>query len=251
MYFYNCNFISIATNIYEEIFNNSLDAKCILDENSQIFAYNSAFSHIFVCDSSCKGKFFNDVTNLRLDLASFNNKTKLHIKYENAKNETYYLEVSCLIINQMGKRLFCLFFEDNTEKLLKEYALQEAEIEKETILDYQTDFVIVQDLDYNILWANKSATEGSNLTLKEMLNRKCYEIWADDNSPCENCSVFRVKQSLKPEEFVRKTRNGTYWLIKASPIFKKDGKLHRILEVAENITHKRTRENYRRKRSPI
>ena len=229
-------------NIYEEIFNNSLDAKCIIDENSQIVAYNSAFSHIFVCDSSCKGKFFNDVTNLRLDLASFNNKTKLHIKYENAKNETYYLEVSCLIINQMGKRLFCLFFEDNTEKLLKEYALQEAEIEKETILDYQTDFVIVQDLDYNILWANKSATEGSNLTLKEMLNRKCYEIWADDNSPCENCSVFRVKQSLKPEEFVRKTRNGTYWLIKASPIFNKDGKIHRILEVAENITHKKEQE---------
>ncbi|MEJ5244787.1 MAG: PAS domain-containing protein [Bacteroidota bacterium] len=230
-------------NIYEEIFNNSLDAKCILDEHSQIVAYNSAFAEIFVCDNSCKGKPFESVTNLQLNLALFDNKNyKLNIKYKNPKNDTFYLEVSCLTINQMGKKLFCFFFENNTEKLLQEFALQDAEIEKEAILDYQTDFVIVQDLDYNILWANKSATEGSNLTLQEMLYRKCYEIWSDDNSPCENCSVFRVKQTLKPEEFIRKTKNGTYWLIKASPIFNKDGKLHRILEIAENITQKKEQE---------
>lgn len=230
-------------NVYEQIFNNSLDAKCILDENYCIIAFNSAFAHIFVCDNSCKGNSFQKVTNLNLDLSLFdNNNFKKNINYINPKNETFYLEVSCLTINQNKKKLFCLFFEDITEKLLQEFALQNAEIEKEAILDYQTDFVILQDLEYNILWANKSAIEGSQLTLKEMLFRKCYEIWSDDNSPCENCSVFRVKQTLKPEEFIRKTKNGTYWLIKASPIFNKDGKLHRILEIAENITQKKEQE---------
>ena len=232
-------------NLFEEIFQNSLDAKCVIDSNFNIKAYNNAFARIFGCERASLDTYFYDTAkiDLKIDFSGNSFDNEIHQLCYTNKGKTYYLEVSFLPLRKNNKiEHLCIFFKDITEKLLKEFAFQNLEIEKETILDNQKEFVILQDLDFNILWANKSAQVGSNLSLDEMRMKKCYEIWSDENSPCENCSVGRVKRTLKYEEFVRKTRNGIYWQIKATPIIDKDGNLHRILEIAENITEKKEQE---------
>ena len=56
-----------------------------------------------------------------------------------------------------------------------------------TILDTMASMVCVTDLDYNLLYVNRSLSEFYGFDRGECLNRKCYKTLFNYNAPCPQC----------------------------------------------------------------
>ncbi len=58
----------------------------------------------------------------------------------------------------------------------------------ETIDAIPDPFLVVSD-DYSIIKANVAMSEVAGTTIKNIVNKKCYEVFASRKSPCENCRM--------------------------------------------------------------
>lgn len=137
---------------------------------------------------------------------------------------------------------------DITARKKAEEALEKAEQEKERILDSLSELVIHQDRDMTILWANRAACESVNLTREQIIGQHCYELWAQRETPCEDCPVVRAMQTGKPEEGERVTPDGRAWFIKASPVRNGYGAIVGAVEVTLDITQRKRAEEELRRR---
>jgi len=127
-----------------------------------------------------------------------------------------------------------------TSKII-EY-LKKSNKQKEMILDTLLELVTLQDLDHKILWANKAAHSTYEcVTTKTdgIEGNYCYEIWTDDNKPCEDCPLVKAHETGKIEEQEITKLDGRKWLIKGYPIKDDKGNVVNLLEVVRDITEKR------------
>lgn len=69
---------------------------------------------------------------------------------------------------------------------------------KETF-DSITDLVSIHDRDFNIIRANRAFLEHFGLTNKEVINRKCYELFHGTDSPLINCPHKITLHENRPE----------------------------------------------------
>ncbi len=161
--------------------------------------------------------------------------------YENKLGCIVSIEANLAIVkSEVGEAIgYLIVCRDINEKIEQSNRLLNSELEKSNILDSQTDLIVLQDTEHNIIWANKASLDNANMSLSEIKGKKCYEIWGNSEGICEGCIVHQVKKTHKAVEFERQMDIGQIWQIKASPIFDKDGNLLRILEVAEDITVKK------------
>ncbi len=79
-------------------------------------------------------------------------------------------------------------YSDETDRIAAEKALREGEEKLAGIVNAVNDHMVMLDEELNIIWANNKAREvfGGNLE-----NRKCHEIFAGFDRPCDGCSARR------------------------------------------------------------
>jgi two-component system cell cycle sensor histidine kinase/response regulator CckA len=119
--------------------------------------------------------------------------------------------------------------------------LKKSNKQKEIILNTLSELVTLQDLDHKILWANKtahSAYKHATTKTEGIEGNYCYEIWTDDNKPCEKCPLAKASETGKIEEQEIAMLDGRNWLIKGYPIKDKKGKVVNLLEVVRDTTEK-------------
>jgi len=75
-------------------------------------------------------------------------------------------------------------YNDETVRKRAERALRESEEKLAGIVDSVTDYMVMLDQDLNIVWANNLAQRVLGPDLDQ---RRCYEVFAGRNQPCENC----------------------------------------------------------------
>ena len=76
----------------------------------------------------------------------------------------------------------------------------------ETILNTMSELITLMDPDYKILWANKaahSAYERATTKTEGIEGNYCYEIWTDDNKPCEKCPLIKACETGKMKHKIR------------------------------------------------
>lgn len=122
-------------------------------------------------------------------------------------------------------------------KIIEDLKDSNKQIEK--ILNTLSELIILMDLDHKILWANKAAHTAYELTTTNndsILGKYCYEVWTDDNKPCEKCPVIKALESgsIEEEEIVKP--DGRKWLIKGYPIKDRKGDFVNLLEVVTDTT---------------
>jgi PAS domain S-box-containing protein len=122
-------------------------------------------------------------------------------------------------------------------KILKDLKKSDKQIEK--ILNTLSELIILMDLDYKILWVNKAAHSSYERTTTntDLIEGKyCYEVWTDDNKPCEKCPVTKALETgnIEEQEIVRP--DGRKWLIKGYPIKDAKGDCVNLLEVISDTT---------------
>ena len=70
-----------------------------------------------------------------------------------------------------------------------------------TITDHLRNMVFVADMEYNVIYVNKSFTKSYKTTKEACINRKCYEIIRKRKSPCPACGMRRLIGKNKHEEY--------------------------------------------------
>jgi len=119
---------------------------------------------------------------------------------------------------------------------------QAAEQEKAIILSSLMEFVLFEDKNMQILWANRAACESAGISHDEILGRYCYEIWAHEDDVCEDCPVQLAIQTGKPHEIEKMTPDGRAWMIRGYPVRDAENQIMGGIEVALEITDRKKAE---------
>lgn len=127
---------------------------------------------------------------------------------------------------------------DITKVKEAEQAMREHEVEKTTILDHQSNIVILQDLECRVLWINRAGCESAGLPLDSIVGEHCCETWNYCDSISPDCPVKRAIDTGYAQEVTKKTRDGKIWQIKGIPIRDNQGKIVRAMEVIEDVTER-------------
>ncbi len=104
--------------------------------------------------------------------------------------------------------------------------LQQASENFKTFFEAIADRIIVIDQDFNIIMSNKDEIGQSG---------KCYKKLFNADQKCPNCNAI-VSFGKGKNSMMEKSIDGKYFLMRSYPIFDKEGKVERVLEVCRDIT---------------
>jgi PAS domain S-box-containing protein len=131
---------------------------------------------------------------------------------------------------------------------VQEKKLRERNEEVETIINGIEDFIIVISPDKEIVEVNESFLKKMGYTAEEVIGRKCYEIFQRENDVyCDsddiNCPLGEVIRNKRFNQQVmsRINRNGEtrFFEISIFPVWEKDGKISKFVEVSRDITERK------------
>ena len=126
--------------------------------------------------------------------------------------------------------------------MAQEMTLNQANEEKESILDSLVEHVVYHDLEMKVLWANRAACDSIGMTREELLGRHCYEVWAKRSDPCEDCPVKWARETGQLHTLEKTTPDGRYWYIQASGVRDGKGDIVGMVELTLEITERKRAE---------
>ncbi len=128
---------------------------------------------------------------------------------------------------------------------VEERKLRQRSEEIETILNGIQDFILVIDPKRMIVEVNEAFLQKMGYTREDLIGRKCYEVFDEVSRNqyeiCDaECPLVKVVQDKKPERIVLNQRDRTgqprYIEVIIHPIWEKDGKISKFLEISRDIT---------------
>jgi PAS domain S-box-containing protein len=156
-------------------------------------------------------------------------------------------------IRILAYQVFCMFWKAIAQE---EQKLRERTREMETILNGIDDFILVITPDMEILEANESFLNKMGYTPKDVIGKKCHQVYYKIDFPCEDgkkdCPLRDVVRNKGP---VRQIQTRTlpdgqtrYYEVNLYPIWEKDGKVSKFIHISRDITqHKREEEEITRR----
>jgi len=117
--------------------------------------------------------------------------------------------------------------------------LNRQEQEKGIILESLVEHVVYQDLDHTVLWANRAACASAGKTREALIGRRCYEIWAERHSPCEDCPVKRSVAAGSPQAMEKTTPDERSWYVQGCPVRDENGDIVGVVELTLDITERK------------
>ncbi|MDY0038974.1 MAG: PAS domain S-box protein [Desulforhabdus sp.] len=98
----------------------------------------------------------------------------------------------------------------------------------------------ILDTKHTILAANKATCSLMGKSEKELIGRKCYELFHKDDRPPSDCPLNRLLLSGKAETADMEVQAfERYFLVNCSPLFGRDGTIERVIHIANDITEER------------
>ncbi len=128
---------------------------------------------------------------------------------------------------------------DVHEQRQAELLIQQERHARDETLQSINEMVTYNDPDLRVRWANRAALTRADKTLDEIRGRYCYELWQGRTEPCEDCPLLEVFQTGLAAQQQRKTPDGRWWSLKATPVTDDRGKVIAAVEVGEDITYQR------------
>ncbi|MBI5076274.1 MAG: PAS domain-containing protein [Nitrospirae bacterium] len=132
-------------------------------------------------------------------------------------------------------------------------AIVNAKHQWEHTFDVIPDLIAIIDRDHRIVRANKAMAEKMGLAPKDILGKKCYELFHKTSGPIETCPHARLLHDSREHaaEIYEKELNA-YFLVSVSPLPDDRGNLIGSVHVARDITaQKKNAETLKIKESAI
>ncbi|MEF8787751.1 MAG: MEDS domain-containing protein [Planctomycetota bacterium] len=131
---------------------------------------------------------------------------------------------------------------DITERKRIRQKLRKSEREKALILETSPAHIVYQNLNHDIIWANRGAARSVGETMDALQGRKCYEVWHNRQEPCEDCPVRRAKRTGQECEGEITDKTGNAYLINGRPARDDDGRMIGVVETTLQINERKEME---------
>jgi two-component system NtrC family sensor kinase len=110
----------------------------------------------------------------------------------------------------------------------------------EAFFDGITTPISIQDINYNIVTANYSATRYFKTSFDDLVGKKCYKVYFGRNKPCENCMAQDSLHTQLPFSIERNDKKGgIIFSIHFYPISVPMGSERMFLEFFQDITQQK------------
>ncbi|NRA44442.1 MAG: PAS domain-containing protein [Oligoflexales bacterium] len=104
-------------------------------------------------------------------------------------------------------------------------------------IDALVDPLMIVDLDYTISKANRSMAEFTeHEDIPDILGKKCYKIFANQDKPCDGCLMKKASETGKPCNFNLKDVRKKYFEVSSQPVYNSSGKLEGCVQVYRDRT---------------
>ena len=133
---------------------------------------------------------------------------------------------------------------------IEERKLRERNREVETILNGIKDFIIVIDANMEILEVNDAFLQKMGYSPEEVIGKKCHAIFQKVDQQCQHLDftcpledIVRNKQPVR-QILTRRKQSGDTRYIEVSifPIWEKNGKISKFIEISRDITEQKMEE---------
>lgn len=105
------------------------------------------------------------------------------------------------------------------------------------ILDAQCSNIVLFNIRSEVIWLNKSACLSSGLEFRDLIGRRCHQLWSYcGDKPCRNCLVQDVISSGKIEQRKITMMDSRRWRVTGIPIFNSTGTMEYVLFLGDDIT---------------
>ncbi len=135
---------------------------------------------------------------------------------------------------------------DRASRRKEDGAIRRAKDEWEKTFDAIQDIITILDADMRIVRANKTAHDMFQLDYGELTGKKCYEVFHDRNTVCEDCAIpgkygdTRTLEGTVYNEKVNKT-----FEVSSAPLFDEKGRVQRRVHIARDVTRQKEDETER------
>jgi PAS domain S-box-containing protein/putative nucleotidyltransferase with HDIG domain len=165
--------------------------------------------------------------------------------YKTKTSKVFPVEVSINYMCYNHSQHLCVVVRNLTERHRVENALRRSEEEKSLILDSLSEFVAYYDSKLNLLWVNKAVSEVVGEPPSRLIGLKWDQVWQKVNV---ETGVHPVKSVIQTGKFHKKevtSKDGKSWLIRAYPVKSIEDKIVGIVEVALDISQRKSAEHQR------
>ncbi len=134
---------------------------------------------------------------------------------------------------------------DLTSQRKAQEEISRIEHEKDAVLDAMEEIVIYCDADLKVQWANRAAAQQAGVALEEIIGRPCHGVWHNSEQPCADCPVVRAMETGEPQQTEMMSDDGRIWAVRGYPVHGPDGEVQGAVDVALDITERRSLEENR------
>ncbi len=163
--------------------------------------------------------------------------------YKTKSGKVFPVEVTASYMEYNHSHHLCVVVRNLTERQRVESALRRSEEEKSLILDSLSEFVAYYDSDLNLLWVNRAVSEVVGEPANRLIGLKWGQVWQKLNV---DTGVHPVGSVLQTGKFHKKeitSDDGKSWLIRAYPVKSVEDKIVGIVEVALDISQRKSAEH--------
>ncbi len=151
--------------------------------------------------------------------------------FEHSSNKKYIVMDCHDITDSLHMREEINKFSEKIEKKVSEGGK-----EWEATFDAIPDLISIHDLDFRIKKANRAFYEKFGIDKKDVIYRRCYEIFHDKTNPWKSCPFTKTLETGKTSiQEVEDPHLGGVYSISTSPIFH-EGAIIGVIHVARDIT---------------
>ncbi len=158
----------------------------------------------------------------------------------------FYAQMECAVFRESNGDLMEIraAISDITDRKRAEEDIRKARREWENIFQAVGHATLIIDKEHRVLHANEATEKATGIPEKDLIGKKCHEIFHRTDQPPEGCPFEKVMASghLETVEMEIQALEGAF-LVSCTPMLDESGRIEKIIHIATDITERKKAED--------